>query len=51
MKNTITEMKNTLEGLKSRLNDAEKWTRQLKYRIMEITDAEKKKEQKEMKTV
>ena len=28
MKNTITEMKNTLKGIKRRLNDTEKWIRQ-----------------------
>ena len=34
MKNATTEMKNTLEGIKSRLNDTEEW----------ITATEQKKE-------
>ena len=40
MKNTITEMKNTLEGINSRLNDGSvNWKT-----VVEITDAEQKKE-------
>ena len=30
MKNTIIEMKNTLEGINSRLNDTEVWISELK---------------------
>ena len=44
MKNTITEMKNTLEGLNSRLDDTKEWISELEGRIVEITEAEQKKE-------
>ena len=37
MKNTITEMKNTLEGINSRLNDTEDWIREVQGRVVEIT--------------
>ena len=43
MKNTITEMKNTLEGI-NRLCDTEEWISELEDRVVEITDAEQKKE-------
>ena len=33
-------MKNTLEGLKSRINGAEKWISELEDRMVEITAAE-----------
>ena len=49
IKNTITEKKNTLVGIKSRLNDSEDWTS-----VMETTNTEqkkKKKKRKEMRTV
>ena len=46
MKNTITEMKNTLEGLNSRLNDTEEWISELEDRIVEITANEQKKEKR-----
>ena len=44
MKNTITEMKNTLEGINSRLDDTQEWISELEGRIVEITEAEQKKE-------
>ena len=52
MKNTKTEMKNTLEGINSKLNDTENWSSKLEDRVAEITDAEKKKkkEWEEMRT-
>ena len=43
MKNTITEMKNTLEGTNSRLIDIEKQITGLKGRVVEIIDTELKK--------
>ena len=43
MKNTITEMKNPLEGINSRVNDTEEWTSKLEDRVVEITDSEQKK--------
>ena len=50
MKNTITEMKNTLEVITSRLNGTEEWISELEDRGMEIADAEQKKE-KRMKRI
>ena len=40
MKNAIIEMKNTLEGINIRINEAEKWISELEDRLMEITVAE-----------
>ena len=51
MNNTITEMKNTLEGINSRVSEAEEQISDLEDIMMEITAMEKKKkERKEMKT-
>lgn len=36
-------MKNTIEGISSRLEDAEKWISNVDNREMEITQAEQKK--------
>ena len=38
MKNTITEIKSTLEGINSILNDAEEWISKLEDRVVEIID-------------
>ena len=46
MKNTITEMKNTLEGINSRLNDSKEWISDLEDRVVEITATEQKKERR-----
>ena len=46
MKNTITEMKNTLEGINSRLNDAEKEISELEDRVVEITNTKQKKKKR-----
>ena len=51
MNNTITEMKNTLEGVNSRMNKSEELLSKLEDKMMEITAAEENKEWKEMKTV
>ena len=51
MKNTITEMKNTLKGINCRLNDKEEQINDLEDRVAEITDAEQKKEKKEINTL
>ena len=45
LKNTITEMKSTLEGICSRLNE-EEWITELEDRVVEITMAEQKKAKK-----
>ena len=50
MKNTINEIKNTLEGINSRITETEKWISDLEDRIVEITAAEKNKE-KRMKRI
>ena len=42
MKNIITEIKNTLEGINSKINDKEEWISEWEDRLAEITDAEKK---------
>jgi len=40
MKNTVTEMKNNLEGINSRKNEAEEWVSQLENSMVEITAME-----------
>ena len=45
-KNTITEMKNTLEGINIILDDIKEWIRKMKDIVMEITEAEQKKGKK-----
>ena len=44
MNNTITEMKNTLEGINSRINEAEEHISDLEDRMVEFTAAEQNKE-------
>ena len=46
MKNKITEMKNTLEGINCRLNDTKECISELKDRVVETTHTEKKKGRK-----
>ena len=46
MNNTITEMRNTLEGIKSRINEAEEWVSDLEGRMNEITATEQNKEKR-----
>ena len=46
MNNTITEMKNTLEGINSRIAKAVEWISDLKDRMMEFTAAEQNKEKR-----
>ena len=43
MKNTMNEVKNTLEGINSKLGDTEKCISDLKDRITEITQLKQKK--------
>ena len=49
MNNKITEMKNTLEGINSRVYEAEEQISELEDRLVEITAMEQNKE-KRMKT-
>ena len=46
MNNTITEMKNTLEGINNRITEAEEQVRDLRDKIVEITPAEQNKEKR-----
>ena len=39
-------MKNTLQGINSRLNDREEWVSDMEDRIVEITQSEKQKEER-----
>ena len=39
-------MKNTLEGINSRINEAEKWINELEDRVVEITAEEERKREK-----
>ena len=50
MNNTINEIKNTLEGMNSRITEAEEWISDLEDKIVEITAAEQNKE-KRMKRI
>ena len=45
MNNTITEMKNTLEGI-NRIIEAEEWISELEDRMVEITTMEQNKEKR-----
>ena len=49
MQNTITEIKNSLETTNSRIQEAEEWISKREDRLVEITDAEQKRE-KRLKT-
>ena len=40
LKNKKTEMDNTLQGINSRITEAEEWTNDLEDRMLEITAAE-----------
>ena len=44
MNNEITDIKSTLEGANSRINEAEKRINEVKYIMVEINEAETKKE-------
>ena len=50
MNNTINEIKNSLEGINSRITEAEEWISDLEDKIVEITTAEQNKE-KRMKRI
>ena len=48
--NTINEIKNSLEGINSRITEAEEWISDLEDKIVEITTA-KQNEEKRMKRI
>ena len=50
MKNAITEIKNTLEGSMSRTTEAKDRISEVEDRMVEVNEAERKKELKEMRT-
>ena len=50
MNNATTEIKSTLKGTNSRINKAEVRIREVEDRMVEINEAERKKELKEMRT-
>ena len=43
LNNTITEIKNTLEGINSRISEAEEWISELEDKVVEITSEEQNK--------
>ena len=50
MNNTINDIKNTLEGPNNRIMEAEDWISEVEDRMVELNEAERKKELKEMRT-
>ena len=44
MNDTITEIKNTLEGTINEITEAEEWISEMKDRMVEITEAQQNKE-------
>ena len=41
--NTVADIKNTLEGINSRISEAEEWIRELEDKMVEITSEEQNK--------
>ena len=50
MNNTINEIKNSLEGINSRITEAEEWISDLEDKIVEITTAEQNKKKRMKRT-
>ena len=48
-RNIIIEIKNTVEGIKSRIYEAEEWISELEDKMVEITSEEQKKVKKNEK--
>lgn len=46
MKDAVTEMKDTLEGINSRLNDTGNWIGKPEDRVAEMTEVEQKNEER-----
>lgn len=44
LENIVTELKNTVEGINSRLQDVEEWIRSLEDRVVEVIQTEQQKE-------
>ena len=49
MNNTINEIKNSLEGVNSRITEAEEWISDLEDKIVEITATDQNKEKRNEK--
>ena len=49
MNNTINEIENSLEGINSRITEAEEWISDLEEKTVEITTTEQNKEKKNEK--
>ena len=49
--NTIAEMKNSLEGINSRMSEAEEWINELEDKMVEITSEEQNKVERMKRTV
>ena len=49
MNNTINEIRNSLEGINSRITEAEEWISDLEEKIVKIITAEQNKEKKNEK--
>ena len=47
---TITEIKNTLEGINSRISEAEEWISELEAKMVEITSEEQNKAKRMKRT-
>ena len=45
MKNIISKMKNTVEGIQSRLDEAEDWIKELKGKVVKNSQAEQQNKQ------
>ena len=46
MQNTITEIKKSLEGINSRIREAEEQVSEVEDRLVEITDVEQKRQKR-----
>ena len=46
MNNAINEIKNTLEGINSRITEAENWISEVEDRMVELNEAEREKEKR-----
>ena len=48
--NTVTEIKNILEGINSRMSEAEEWISELEDKMVKITSEEQKKVERMKRT-
>ena len=50
-RHTMTEIKNDLEGINSRISEAEEWIRELEDKMLEVTSEEKNKDTETNSTI